>query len=495
LRLSLARARSIAEFARTGYLIFGITVVVTTGLFEWQVQSTPSLQPYYDSLRATFLALLESVKLGSLPTANKPIVFLAVVAMVGLFFIEKTRLRIGTASGDIALRVLGYMVKTEEALIKRRTLSTFLLAALLVAFYSTVASYTGSVQLKRRVDDAGARWLALVRTSVLGTTMVPEDAARYQTPLAFWNQSALAAADKNDPRSHAGTGLHQLINGVYAAIGQDTSLCAVLPGVLDSSYKPSAPVPRSHFVASVEQLARVVRARANIHLLLKSCSAPELYLRSAKESLDGINDPDLAAAKANLLGLVYSNAWRLWMRPGGYPGDQVCRSPEACIEQGYYAYTSTNSGSSDDYEELKRRNNVLDFLVEISAADMKRLTPSSISWLRSWKRLPDILERHLKDLEQSPNLHRLGGYIPYLTLSQAYGALATARQDSVDDLKLRRSAAYLAIAAAINVDATFKSTNPARCKPWKASPSTFQKALKEPVDRSIRLKDALEDCL
>jgi len=502
MRLTLSKARTGGELANTGYVIFACTLIVGSALFEGQAGTAPGLHVAYEGLQRLFGVLLQLVHLDRVPHANHPLTFSAVLVAAGLVPVKRTRHKIGMASADAALTFLDYFVRFEEWLIRHRTFSSILLLVLLTLFGNGVYVVISAQSAAERAEAAYRQWLDLLRATVLETTMVPADGDKYHVPQAFWSQSALDAMNKTGARMKYGNQVNKLVDGLYAALAQNTNLCVDIDSVLRNS--PPWPTEENEHDELVKGLASVhalIRARGFEQLLQANCPLPAANLNLEKEALDQIAGTALQAARLTLIGLVYSHAWRYWMKPGASAADladlaKVCRSPEQCIGQGYWAYTSQAAGNKDEYQEIKRRNNLVDFLIHLAEGDLTRLNASSIPWLLSPDELPRILGQHVAELEEGTGLYRLGGYISYLTLAQAHAVLALQGAQAQRPAFARRAAAYLDISSTLSTDGTLRDLGPSICRLAKdpAYADVLRSALMEPVDRSAQFLSTVRRC-
>ena len=234
----------------------------------------------------------------------------------------------------------------------------------------------------------------------------------------------------------------------------------------------------------------------------KGCEPAAPNLAATKRELDQVGDDSLVYAKEAIIGIAYADAWRLWLgSQSPQPSDPVlslCSSLPHCLSEAHDVYARTKLNDCSIYRELKRRNNVVNFLVRLVDANFDRLKSTGISWLRSKATLATSLSHDVDDLAGCPDLAKLGGYIGFLTLAQGYGALlALVPADSPDDVRAMRASAYLGIATTLAPHEVFRDPNDqVFCKIWtnEAMKTLFREALAGPVDHRDLFDQFVASC-
>jgi hypothetical protein len=494
---SLTRAKTLGEYSSAGYLIFALVSLVAIGIFDARAHAVPGLQEAYSTVKDWFIAILRIVHLEDLPIRNAPLTVVGALILIALAIVDKVRQGIGELTADATLAVLSAMIFVSERLIRHRSLSSLILIVLASLLALGLWDLVRGRAESSNADATFAEWLDTVQETVRDTTLSPIDSHRYEMSRKRWE--SISPKIGPDERLAAGREIVSLVDGLYGAVkGHD--MCGDLDHVLALHETP----PRNatllpDLLSRAWQVHHVLLARGYIALVDKDCPGDhEASLVKAAKILEDVTLEPLDPAKDNILNAIYSYAWLLWLpKAPAHAGtvDALCNSLDQCIWKAHSRYTSK---AVDDctYSELRRRNNLSNFLETVAAKDIPGTQSQSMNkWLRRRDSFASELRSSLANLERCQDLARLGGHIAFLTLAQGYAALSTLAPNEADRY-VARSAGYFQLPAAMDPDDAFHDPNDILfCKLWNANASSavFLKELKQPTDHTSDLQQARLD--
>ena len=230
---SLVRAKSLEEYARAGYLAFSLLAIGVAALLDWKATSIPGLAHVHQNARGVLLGVLKAIRVPETPLGNGPLAVLAAVTALGLSLASKLSDTIGLFFGDLVLTVLDGVVGLGERLVRHRTVSLAMIV-LLTFFcgFEVYRSLSDSESKASAVQFYGS-WVSLLHTTVIDSTLAPDDQRKYQVAGELWNEKLLRNANLDD-EADSGVAINRLIKTVYESLRSE-DICSSLKVALESS--------------------------------------------------------------------------------------------------------------------------------------------------------------------------------------------------------------------------------------------------------------------